>query len=64
MQGDNAKFEVKLEDKSNGEYTKAFQIIPTTGYQTWSFSLAIVDNSLLDYENDDWQEFEFEVLIL
>lgn len=50
------------ENKNEIDYTKAFQIVPTTGFQKMEFSLNIIDTKLLDYENVEWQKFQIKVI--
>lgn len=60
--GPNASYEVILsqEDESE-EFSKAFNIIPTNGYQSQSFTISVANTTLIDYEVDEWQKFEITV---
>ncbi|KAF5278618.1 hypothetical protein FQA39_LY00660 [Lamprigera yunnana] len=53
--GNNAKYAVSL---VQNKYAKAFNIIPSSGYQTATFSVIVVQPDLLDYEEADWREIE------
>lgn len=53
-------YEVTLDE--NQDASKAFQIIPSQGYQNMKFSIAVIDSSLLDYDKDDkWRQFDLKV---
>ncbi|KAF5276238.1 hypothetical protein FQR65_LT04043 [Abscondita terminalis] len=56
--GPNATYNVLLIDT---EFSKAFQIVPNSGYQTATFSISVINSELLDYENTDWREFELTI---
>ena len=64
FQGTNAYFEIILSqnDDKQIEYSKAFDVIPKSGYQNASFQLIVFDKNLLDYENEIWQSFVIKVL--
>lgn len=57
-------FTISLQDTSDNGilYTEAFQV-PSQGYQNYTFSLSIIDSSLLDYDDENWQNFNFKVFI-
>ncbi|XP_018321282.1 protocadherin Fat 4 isoform X3 [Agrilus planipennis] len=59
--GNNAVYRVQLLDDTNNGYNEAFQIVPNQGYKEWTFYLSVSDSSLLDYENEAWQELTFQV---
>lgn len=60
--GPNASYEIILsqEDQSE-EFSKAFNIIPSNGYQRQSFTISVANTTLIDYEVDEWQKFDITV---
>lgn len=62
-QSENAMYTVTLIDTSTNEYNTAFQVIPSRGYQEYSFSLSIINSALLDYEDDNWRQFSFTMFV-
>lgn len=52
---------MSLKDLGNINFSKAFQIIPYSGYRNWSFSLSVIDAEKLDYDKEDWRTFELQV---
>lgn len=52
-----------LSQKSELPHSDAFIIVPSVGYQRQSFDINIIDTSLIDYENVDWQVFNVDVSI-
>lgn len=65
-QGSHATYDVILsqEDLAEDEYSKAFSIVPNTGYQRQSFSINVINPSLIDYEDLRWQRFTITVSFL
>jgi len=59
--GINAMYNVKLEREN---FSSAFNIIPQNGYQEQSFSISVLNQNLLDYENLEFQSFEITVSIM
>lgn len=61
--GPNASYEVLLSKTESAavEYSNAFNVIPTNGYQRQGFTVTVTNTSLIDYEDVDWQEFEIMV---
>lgn len=59
--GINAMYNVKLEREN---FSSAFNIIPQNGYQEQSFSISVLNQNLLDYENLEFQSFEITVSII
>lgn len=56
-------YNVRLMDSSTNSYNSAFQVIPSQGYQNYSFSLSIINSVLLDYEDDNWRSFTFKMFV-
>lgn len=61
--GPHATYEVVLSRRDGVviDYSQAFNIVPSTGYQRQSFAISVIDTSLIDFENRNWQSFEIEV---
>jgi hypothetical protein len=61
--GDHATYEVVLTQKENSaaEFSKAFNIVPSNGYQRQSFSISVLNTDMIDFENEIWQTFEIEI---
>lgn len=56
-------YTVTLTDDSLSSYNTAFQVIPSQGYQEYTFSLSIINSALLDYEDDVWRNFTFTMFV-
>lgn len=56
-------YTVTLIDSSSNAYNSAFQVIPSQGYQNYSFSLSIINSALLDYEDELWRNFTFKMFV-
>lgn len=60
--GPNASYEIMLtQNHENVEFSKAFNIIPSNGYQTQSFTISVANTAIIDYEEEEWQQFEITV---
>ncbi|KAL7052776.1 hypothetical protein ACKWTF_005003 [Chironomus riparius] len=58
--GTNAMYSVKLEREN---FASAFNIIPRIGYQEQStFSISVLNQNLLDYENLEFQSFDISII--
>lgn len=63
--GPNAAYEILLTQSDGSvEFSKAFNIIPSNGYQRQSFVISVADSALIDYEVKEWQKFEITVSVL
>lgn len=60
----HATYSVKLIERNDAKtkYAEAFSIVPTNGYQLQNFTIAVVDTTLVDYENVYWRD-GFEILV-
>ncbi|XP_043281406.1 cadherin-23-like [Venturia canescens] len=58
---ENAQFSVSLVDTSKHNWSSAFAVLPTTGYQKGVFTISVSNASLLDYENPDWQNIRIQL---
>lgn len=56
--GTHANYDVQL---SPEEFSNAFNIIPSSGYQFQTFTLSVANAGLLDYEILEWQNFSISV---
>lgn len=63
-QGIHAQYNVYLSQKTQIPHSEAFLIVPNNGYQKQSFDINVIDTTLIDYENLDWQTFNIDVSIL
>lgn len=64
FQAANAQYRVSLEDDEpikGVDWSKAFSIIPTQGYQRGEFKLVILDAPQLDFEVPEWQNIKLKV---
>lgn len=62
FQGSNATYNVFLTNpKGDLEYAEAFTMIPNSGYQKTDFSLTVTQADQLDYEDENWRQFELKV---
>lgn len=61
--GDHATYEVILtqSDDASADYSSAFNIVPGNGYQRQSFSISVINTTLIDYEDEKWQNFDITV---
>ena len=59
QQGNNATYDVILSQMNNAEdeFSRAFSIVPNAGYQRQSFSINVINTSLIDFEDLQWQNF-------
>ncbi|RZC41945.1 protocadherin Fat 4 [Asbolus verrucosus] len=61
--GDNAMYTIELVSTSRStDYTTAFQVIPTRGYEQTTVSLAITAPDKLDYEDEAWRNIAFTLV--
>lgn len=60
--GIHATYNVSIRSSGISEYNTAFILIPNSGYQNSSFILSVGNETPLDFEDDDWREFELEVM--
>lgn len=44
------------------DFSEAFNIIPTNGYQLQNFTISVVNTQLLDFEEERWQNFSLTVI--
>lgn len=56
-------YTVTLIDSTEHSYNSPFQVIPSQGYQEYSFSLSIINSTLLDYEDENWRSFTFKMFV-
>lgn len=56
-------YTVTLIDDSSFSYNTPFQVIPSSGYQEYTFSLSIINTTLLDYEDANWRDFSFTMFV-
>lgn len=64
FQAGNAQYRVSLEDDEpikGVDWSEAFSIIPTQGYQRGEFKLVILDAPKLDFEVPEWQNIKLKV---
>ncbi|KAM7362387.1 cadherin-AgCad1-like [Cochliomyia hominivorax] len=60
--GSNATYNVFLTNPSGAiQYAEAFTMIPNSGYQRTDFSLTVTQADQLDYENENWRNFELKI---
>ncbi|KAL1505533.1 hypothetical protein ABEB36_005077 [Hypothenemus hampei] len=66
--GQNAQFSVELLESDNPElqetdiaYTDAFLVIPNAGYRSGDFQISVRNATYLDFENEPWQNFSFNI---
>ena len=61
--GEHASYEIVLSqtDDAAAEFSKAFNIVPSNGYQKQTFTISVADTSLIDFENENWQNIEILV---
>ncbi|XP_059054596.1 cadherin-23-like [Achroia grisella] len=60
--GDNARYSVELVDGWPSRAASAFYIAPQEGYQLQTFIMGTVNHSMLDYEEDDFQNIVLYVI--
>lgn len=53
-----------LEDTGSVAFSAAFGVAPGVGYLQTNIFLYILNSTLLDYEVEEWQNFEFQVILL
>lgn len=58
--GPNASYEVILSQETSAldDFAKAFNVIPSNGYQKQSFTISVANTSMIDFEDGNWQDFE------
>lgn len=61
--GEHATYEIVLTQKEDSlvEFSKAFNIVPSNGYQEQGFTLSVADTKLIDFEVEIWREFDIVV---
>lgn len=62
--GPHATYEVILTHRDENvevEYSDAFTIVPSSGYQKQSFAISVTNTNLIDFEDELWQSFEITV---
>lgn len=63
--GPHATYEVMLSKNwdAKADFSQAFYIIPSTGYQRQTFTISVADIDLIDYEDENWREpFDIEII--
>lgn len=58
---ENAQFSVSLVDQSKYNWSSAFLVVPTSGYQNGIFTISVVNASLLDYEDENWKVIDIQL---
>uniref|UniRef100_A0A0C9RKK1 Cdh23_3 protein n=1 Tax=Fopius arisanus TaxID=64838 RepID=A0A0C9RKK1_9HYME len=58
---ENGQYSVRLIDKSMHHWSSAFMIVPNSGYQSGTFTISVVNATLLDYEDENWRNMEIEI---
>lgn len=61
LQAENAQFDVKLDNDGSIDWKSAFIIIPNSAYQLGTFTITVVNASLLDYEDEAWRNIKLKV---
>ncbi|XP_015604477.1 protocadherin-like wing polarity protein stan isoform X2 [Cephus cinctus] len=59
---EHAQYTVDLTDDSEHDWSSAFLVIPTSGYQRGTFTISVINASRLDYENEDWRNITFRIV--
>ncbi|XP_043480675.1 cadherin-23-like isoform X2 [Leptopilina heterotoma] len=59
---ENAQFDVKLENEGDVNWKSAFIIIPNSAYQLGTFTISVVNASLLDYEDEKWRNMKLKIV--
>ncbi|XP_015127857.1 cadherin EGF LAG seven-pass G-type receptor 1 [Diachasma alloeum] len=58
---ENGQYSVSLTDHSEHKWSSAFVVVPTSGYQSGTFTISVLNASLLDYEDEKWRNMEIEI---
>ncbi|XP_063995154.1 protocadherin Fat 4-like [Diachasmimorpha longicaudata] len=58
---ENGQYSVSLIDNSEHNWSSAFMIVPNSGYQSETFTLSVLNASLLDYEDEKWRNMAIEI---
>ncbi|XP_051174171.1 protein dachsous-like [Leptopilina boulardi] len=61
---ENAQFDVKLENDDIINWKSAFIIIPNSAYQLGTFTISVVNATLLDYEDENWRNIKLKIVAI